>query len=84
MKDGGVGMTQMCMPKIYAGGEGDWRGGGGGGDGGGVHRVEVIGAITSVQNHPCTEVLHKETKTIKFNSERIIMSKTMNGDTIFN
>ena len=78
-------MTQMCMPKIYAGGEGDRRGGGGGGGGGGgVHRVEIIGAVTSVQNHPCTGVFHRETKTIKFNSERIITSKTMNGDKIFN
>ena len=77
-------MAQPCMPKIYAGREGDRRGGGSGGSGGGVHRIEIIRVVTSVQNHLCTGVLHRETKTIKFNSERIVTCKTTNGDKIFN
>ena len=83
MKDGGVGVTQACMPKVDTGGEDDQRGGGGGG-GGGVHLVQVILVVTSVEYHPCTGVLHRETKTIKFNGERIVTCKTMNRDKIFN
>ena len=83
MKDGGVGVIQACMPKDENGGAGARRGGGGGG-GGGVHLVQVIGAVTSVEYHPCTGVLHRETKAIKFNSERIVTCKTTNRDKIFN
>ena len=76
-------MTQTCVPNVNSGGEGDWRGGGGGG-GGGVYWVQVVRAVTSVQHHPGTGVLHRETKTIKFNGKRIITGKTTNRNEIFN
>ena len=76
-------MTQACVPEVGTGGEGDWRGDGGG-SGGGVHRVQVVGAITSMELQPCTGTLHRETKAIKFHGKRIVTCKTTNGDKIFN
>ena len=48
-------MTEASMPKIDASGEGGWTSGGGGG---GMHGVELVRAITSVENHPCMVVLY--------------------------
>jgi hypothetical protein len=81
-KGGGVGMTQASMPEIHTGGEGN-RGGGGGG-GGGVDRVELVGAVTSVEYHPGTSVLNRKTTLVKLNGNRIFTCKRTNRDKIFN
>ena len=60
-KGGGVGMTQASVPKIHSGGESD-RGGGSGG-GGRVNRVELVGAVTSVEHHPRASVLNMKNHT---------------------
>src|SRR6266536_2079588 len=72
-KGGGVGMTQASVPKIHSGGESD-RGRGGGG-GGGVNRVELVGAVTSVESHPGTSVSNRKTTLIKLNGNRIFTCK---------
>jgi hypothetical protein len=64
------------MPKVDAGGEGDGCGGGSAG----VHGIELIRAITSVEYHPGTGVLHRKTNTVKFNSKWILTSKMTNGN----
>ena len=81
-KGGGVGMTQASMPKVHTDGEGNRRGGGGAG--GGVDRVELIGAVTSVEYHPDANVLNRKTILIKFNGGRIFTCKSFNRDKIFN
>ncbi|EMS51122.1 Alpha-L-arabinofuranosidase 1 [Triticum urartu] len=68
-------MTETNVPKVDASGEGGWTGGGGGG---GMHRVELVGAITSVEYHPCTGVLHRKANIIKFDSNMILTSKATN------
>ena len=80
MQDGGVGMAETSMPEVDASGEGGWTSGGGGRR---VHRVELVGAITSVENHPCTGVLHRKTNGVKFNSNGILTSKTANRNKVF-
>ena len=82
MKGGRVGMTQVNMPKIHTDGEGD-RGGGGVG-GGGVNRVELIGAVTSVEYHPGTSVLYRRTTLVKLKGNRIFRCKRTNREKIFN
>ena len=72
-KGGRIRMTQASMPKINSGGESD-RGGGSGG-GGGVNRVELVGAVTSVEHHPRASVLNRKTTFVKFNSDRIFTCK---------
>ena len=57
-KCGRIRMTQASVPKIHSGGESD-RGGGGGGCGG-VNRVELVGAVTSVEYHPGASVLNRK------------------------
>jgi hypothetical protein len=49
-----------------------------------MHRIELIGAVTSVKYHPGSSVLDTKTKLVKFNSDRIFMSEIMNGDKILN
>ena len=77
----GVGMTQTSVPEINASGESDRCSGGGGGR---MHRIELVGAVTSVKYHPGSSVLDTETKLVKFNSNRIFTSETTNGNTILN
>jgi hypothetical protein len=79
-KGDGVGMTQASMPEVHTGGEGD---GGGGCGGRGVHWVEVAGTVTSVEHHPGTGILDRETKHVKLNSHRIITCKLFDRDKIF-
>ena len=81
-KGGRIRMTQASMPKIHSGGESD-RGGGSGG-GGGVNRVELVGAVTSVEHHPRASVLNRKTTFVKFNGNRIFTCKRTNGNKIFN
>ena len=64
------------MPKVDADREGDGCGSGGAD----VHGIKLVRAITSVKHHPGTGVLHRKTNTVKFNSKRILTSKTTNGD----
>ena len=73
-------MSQASVPEVHTGGEGDGSGGGGGWW---VDRVELVGAITSVKNHPGTGVLYRKTTFVKFNGNRIFTSKTTNRDKIF-
>ena len=63
------------MPKVDTSGEGGWTDGGGGG---GMHRVELVRAITLVKYHPGTGVLHRKTNTVKFTSKWVLTSKTTN------
>ena len=72
-------MTEMGVPKIDASGKGEWTGGDGGGR---MHGVELVRAITSVEHHPCTGVLHRKTNIVKFNSNGILTSKVKNRDKI--
>ena len=64
-KCGVIRMTQTSIPEVHTGGEGD---GGGASGGCWVDRVEFIGVVTSVKNHPGTSILHRNTTTVKFNS----------------
>ena len=73
-------MTETGMPKIDTGGKGD--GTTGGGSAGGMHWVKLVRAVTSVEYHPCTGVLHRKTDIVKFNSYRILTSKATNGNEI--
>ena len=68
-------MSQPSMPKVHRGGESDRSGCG---SGGGVHRVEAIRAVTSVEHHPGTGVLNRKTHFVKFNSYRIFTCKRTN------
>ena len=49
-----------------------------------MHRVELVRAVTSVKYHPGSSVLDTKTKLVKFNSDKIFPSETMNGDKILN
>ena len=80
-KGGVVRMSQASVPKIHTDGEGDRRGVGGGGW---VDRVNLVGAITSVEHHPGTVVLDRKTTHVKFNGDRIITSKRTNENKIGN
>ena len=75
-------MTETGMPRIDTGGEGDGATGGGGARG--MHWVKLVRAITSVEHHPCTGVLHRKTNIVKFNSYRILTSKATNRDKVCN
>ena len=77
----GVGMTQASMPEIDANGEGNRCGGGGGRR---MHRIKLVGAVTSVEHHPGSSVFDTKTKTIKFNSNMIFTSKRFNRNKILN
>ena len=81
MKCEGIGMTQTSVPKINASGVRNRCGGGGGRR---MHRIELIGAVTSVKYHPGSSVLDTKTKLVKFNSNRIFTSETTNGNKILN
>jgi hypothetical protein len=71
----GVGMTQASMPEIDANKEGNRCGGGGGIR---MHRIKLVGAVTSVEHHPGQSVFDTKTKTVKFNSNMIFTSKRFN------
>jgi hypothetical protein len=80
-KGDGVGMTQTSVPKVNASGESDQCGGGGGRR---MHRIELVGAVTSVKYHPGSSVLDTKTKLVKINSNRIFTSETTNENKILN
>ena len=73
-------MTEAGVPKIDTSSEGGGTTGGGGA--GGMHRVKLVRAVTSVEYHPCTGVLHRKADIVKFNSYRILTSKTTNRNEI--
>ena len=77
----GVGMTQACMPEIDANGESDRCGGGGRRR---MHRIKLVGAVTSVEHHPGSSVLDRKTNAVKFNSNRIFTSETFNRNKVLN
>jgi hypothetical protein len=52
--------------------------------GGGVERVELAAGITSEEHRLRLKVLDRESKGIKFNSDRIITGKSTNGHKILN
>ena len=72
-------MIQASVPKVHSGGM-SGRGGGGGG----VNRVELVGAVTSVEYHPGASVLNRKTTFVKFNGDRIFTCKRTNRNKIFN
>ena len=71
--NGGVGVTEAGVPKSDTSGEGGGTTSGGGA--GGMHRVKLVRAVTSVEYHPYTGVLHRKANIIKFNSNRDLTSK---------
>jgi hypothetical protein len=77
MKCGGARMAKARVPEVDTGGESEVTGGGGCG----LDGVQcIIGAITSVEKHMGTTILHRKTDSGKFHSHRIITSKTFNRD----
>jgi hypothetical protein len=68
-------MSKMSMPKIDASGESTRTGAGSGGR---LDWIQVAGTLTSVEHHPCTGVLNRKTRGVKFNSHRIVMRKSFN------
>ena len=49
-----------------------------------MDRVELVGAVTSVEHHPGTGILNRKAKHVKFNGNRIFTCKRTNGNKIFN
>ena len=47
-----------------------------------MHRIELVGAVTSVKYHPDSSVFDTKTKLVKFNGNRIFTSETTNGNEI--
>jgi hypothetical protein len=70
-------MAEACVPKVNTGGESKVAGGGG-------CRLDgvqcITGAVTLVEEHTGTTILHRKTDIIKFHSHRVITSKTFNRD----
>jgi hypothetical protein len=68
-------MAKARMPEVNIGGESEVTGGGGCR----LDGVECIaGAVTSVEEHTGTTILHRKTNIVKFHSHIIITSKTVN------
>ena len=74
-------MTETSVPKVHSGGK---RHGCSDGGGRGVDRVELVGAVTSVEHHPRASVLNRKTTFVKFNGNRIFTRKRTNRNKIFN
>jgi hypothetical protein len=72
-------VTETAMPK--GGGCSDERGGAGGRC---IERVEVTGAIAPGDHISGLQILHRETKWIKFNGTIIVCGKTTNGNKVLN
>jgi hypothetical protein len=70
-------MAKARVPNVDTGGESEVAGGGG-------CRLDgvqcIAGAVTSVDEHTGTTILHRKTNIIKIHSHRIITSKTFNID----
>ena len=49
-----------------------------------MHRIELVGAVTSVEHHPRASVLNRKTTFVKFNGNRIFTSETTNRNEILN
>ena len=49
-----------------------------------MNRVELVGAVTSMEHHPRASVLNRKTTCVKFNGNRIFTCKRTNGNKIFN
>jgi hypothetical protein len=65
------------MPEVDTGRESEVTGG----DGCRLDGVQCIaGAVTLVEEHTGTTILHRKTDNVKFHSHRIITSKTFNRD----
>lgn len=47
-----------------------------------MHRVELVWAVTSAKNHPCTGILNRKTDFVKFDSNKIFTSKRTNRNKI--
>jgi hypothetical protein len=77
MKCDGTRMTEARVPKVDTSGEIEVAGGGGCR----LDRVQCIArAVTSVEEHPGTTILHRKADIVKFHSHRVITSKTFNKD----
>jgi hypothetical protein len=70
-------MAKARVLEVDTGGESEVTGGSG-------CRLEgvqcIVGAVTSVEKHTGTTILHRKTDSVKFHSHRIITSKTFNRD----
>jgi hypothetical protein len=70
-------MAKARVPEVDTGGESEVTGGG-------RCRLDgvqcIAGAVTSVEEHMGTTILHRKTDSVKFHSHRIITSKTFNRD----
>jgi hypothetical protein len=70
-------MAEARVPKIDTSGESEVVRGGGCR----LDRIQCIAwAITSVEEHPSTTILHRKADIVKFHSYRVITSKTFNRD----
>ena len=74
-------MAKARVPEVDTSGEGEVAGGGGGL----VNMVEgIVRAATSVEEHASTTILHRKADIVKFDSHRVITSKTFNINKILN
>ena len=74
-------MAKARVLEVDTGGEGEVAGG----SGGLLNRVEgIVGAVTLVEKHASTTILHRKTDIVKFYSHRVITSKTFNSNEILN
>jgi hypothetical protein len=77
MKCGGTRMAEALVLKVDTGGEIKVAGG----DGCRLDRVQcIIGAVTSVEEHPNMTILHRKADIVKVHGHRVITSKTFNKD----
>jgi hypothetical protein len=76
-KYSGARIAKARVPEVDTGGESEVTSGGGCR----LDGVECIaGAVTTVEEHTGTTILHRKTDNVKFHSHIIITSKTFNRD----
>jgi hypothetical protein len=68
-------MAEARVPEVGTGGERELVGGGG-------CRLDrgqcIVGAVTSMEEHPSMTILHRKADIVQFHSHRVITSKTFN------
>jgi hypothetical protein len=68
-------MAEVHVPEVDTGEESEVVGGGG-------CRLDgvqcIVGAVTSMEEHPSMTILHRKADIVQFHSHRVITSKTFN------